>query len=223
MTDDAARKRKALLLIVGAIAAIGVIGTAIALSVGDDPAGPVEQPAASVDPFSAAGLCRSDQVVTYAVETREATSAFTATAATEQWVGKGEAARTTSVGEDTKLVGVGKPGELPRQVLTVRREQAGWQITSTTACVDALPKDEVCAPEAITVRGREYRRSEDSPEPGVAAYVGNGTLTRCRAEGGRTFASRGAVNPVTAYTANEVPAAEQVVVADGQGVTVFVR
>ena len=132
MTDVADKKRQLLFGIFALIMVIGVGGVVIALltsSGSDDPGG--STPGASVDPLSVDGVCRSDRVIKYGVSAGPKESVeFTATAAAEPWLGKGEASQTTSVDDKTKLVALAKPGKEPREVLTLKQDANGWHIAS---------------------------------------------------------------------------------------------
>lgn len=227
MTDEHQRKRRVLIAIIAVVAVIGAAGVTISLLVGDDTSTPSGAllPTETFDPLSVEGQCRADHVATFQVAyKKEPVTALTATAAVEPWLRAGETSQTTSTGDTAKLVALGRPGKDPREVLTLAKAAQGWRVTDTAACLDQTRPGAKCAVPTLTVGGTSYHQEHrpEGAEPGVAAFVGQASLTLCVTIEGRSFASRGVIAPVTAYTANEQPAAEAVVIADDTATYLFV-
>ena len=227
MTDEQQNKRGVLIAIITVVLVIGLGGVVVALLVddGDGTSTAFSTPGASIDPFSTEGLCRSAGIASFAVATDPGSAPeLTATGAVQPWIGDGETSTSTSTGEDTKLVSVSKPGELPRVVLTVRRSGSGWTIAETAGCLDpGASGARACTEETLTVGKAEYRRKPGATgtgEPG--ALVGSGTVELCPAPvGGQQLAARGEIGPVSAYAAEGEKGAA--VVTDGTTTRVFTR
>jgi len=226
MTDEQQNKRRVLIAIVAVVAVIGLGGVVVALLVGDGDGDAVafSTPGASIDPFSTEGLCRSAGIATFAVAADPgATPELTATGAVRPWVRDGETSTSTSTGEDTKLVSVSKPGELPRVVLTVQRSGTGWVIEETAGCLDAATGSRACTEESLAVGKATYTRepgATETAEPGT--YAGAGTVDLCPTlVDGAQLAARGEIGPVSAYAAKGEKGA--VVVTDDRATRLFAR
>lgn len=223
MTDEARKKRLALIGIVAGVLLIGVVGGTVALLSGDESTDGdvVIAPGAGLDPRSIEGICRSEGVSRFEVAPDpKAQPELTATGAVEPYVGKSELSVTTSVGEDEKLVAIGDRGALPRVVLTVKRADGVWSIAQTSAClVEPGDGDEQCSQD-LEVAGTAYTR-EVAPENVTAdTLLGNGRLTSrapddslkaCKATD--PLLPRGDIGPVSAYQAKGETGV--VVVSDG--------
>ncbi|MCZ4499001.1 MAG: hypothetical protein JWQ74_1554 [Marmoricola sp.] len=214
------QKRKQRQVLVGAataIVVIGVVGVLVAINVDPEPVPAVvgPEPAPTVNPLSALGKCQADRAVTYVVvHGARTTGEITATAAVGRWLLAGEASTSTSTGPRSKLVSLGLPGAPPREVLTVRKATDGWSVAKTTACLDELGAGKKCPTETLIHDGTTYTR-EESQGTGVAAYVGQVSVQTCVVDDVTSYAARGAISPVTAYTANEQPASEALVITEG--------
>ena len=225
MTDEQQHKRRVLIAIIAAVGLIGLVGVTVALVAdGDGSPGAFTTPGASFDPLSVEGKCRSEGIARFEVAPDpKAAPEFTATGAVERWVGKGETSQTTNTGDDSKLVAIGKDGDLPRVVLTVKRTDGEWAITQTAGCLEKGKS--VCPSEVLTLGRTTYRRDFDGSGAVTAGkYLGTGTLTTSPADDlagcNEPFMfPRGTIGPVSAYAAQGHP--DGAVVTDDTGLRAY--
>lgn len=234
MSDDSTNKRRVLVATIAVVALIGLGGVTLALLVDEESSSDaLTTPGATIDPLTAEGQCRAAALVKFEVtaDPKDAPE-FTATGAVEKWVAPGENSQSTNVGEDTKLVSISKPGELPRVVLTVQRQDGRWAITQTAGCLDAEPVNRLCPVSSLTVALATYSQPSPRATTTLTAgeFLGNGTLnvgdpsepSKCRSpQDVNASYPRGPISPVSVFRDPVDP--QVVLVPDTQGHQVFTR
>lgn len=228
MSDDAtAQQRRFLLLVVGSVVAIGLVGGAIALVSGggdDSPANPGRSSTPGSEIPTAETLCAAAHVTSFHASPDGAVSggslALAGSSAEAAASGWGQALTTSTAtgadGKTTTLITVGKPGKPPYAVLAVLKGPSGWLVTSTTACLDKLPANADCAATSLLLGGSRLA-VDASATPTAGAFKAQGKVQFCGDIDGTTYAGRGNIGPVTAFTQVGDPK-DSVVVQDGRPV-----
>lgn len=124
--------------------------------------------------------------------------------------------------QDRHRISVGSAPGRPTVVLEAESVAEGWVITAAWACLDPSA-DAGCGPRIDAADGTPFRL--EAPDPpgtgvGVGRIVGQGSVPACSHfdVDGTSYAVRGAFAPVTLYSANEVPVAEELTAAFGDEV-----